>query len=44
MERYSSRTIDELGRIALPGDVRKLLESETGNNLSLIIVGTIVIL
>ena len=44
MERYSSRTVDELGRIALPGDVRKLLELETGNNLSLTIVGTIVIL
>lgn len=44
MERYSSRTIDELGRLVLHSDLRKRLALETGNNLSLKPVDTIVIL
>ena len=44
MERYSTRTIDDLGRIVLPSDARKKLELEAGDKLSITIVETIVIL
>ena len=44
MERYSSRTIDDLARIVLPSEVRKNLGLQPGDNLSLAHVDTIVIL
>jgi len=44
MERYSSRTIDELGRLVLHGELRKLLGLETGDKVSLTLVDSIVIL
>jgi len=44
MERYSTRTIDELGRIVLPRDAIKKLELELGDKLSITPVDSIVIL
>ena len=44
MERYSSRTIDEMGRLSLHSEIRKVLGLETGDKISLKLIGTIVIL
>lgn len=44
MERFSSRTIDELGRIVIHIDLRRLLILETGDKVSLTLVGTLVIM
>jgi len=44
MERYSSRTIDELGRIVLPRDTKGKLKLEPGDKLSITHVETIIIL
>jgi len=44
LERYKSRIVDELGRIVIPGELRKELCFDTGDNVSLTVVGTIVIL
>ncbi|MCL2400778.1 MAG: AbrB/MazE/SpoVT family DNA-binding domain-containing protein [Defluviitaleaceae bacterium] len=44
MERYSSRVIDEQGRLVLHGTLRKKLGLETGDKISLSVVDTIVIL
>ena len=44
MERYNSRTIDELGRLVLHTDLRQRLGLETGGKISLKHVDTIVIM
>lgn len=44
MERYSARTVDELGRLTLHSDLRKRLGLETGDKVSLMLVDTILIL
>jgi len=44
MERYNSRTVDELGRLILHGDIRKKFGLETGGNVSFMLVDTIIIL
>ena len=44
MERYSSRTLDENGRIVVHSELRKSLELETGDKFSFTLVGTIIIL
>ena len=44
MERYSSRTIDEAGRIVLHSELRNKLGLETSDKISLQNVGTIIIL
>ena len=44
MERYSSRGIDELNRLVLHSEIRKILGFEEGDNVSLLRVDTIVIL
>ena len=44
MERYSTRTIDELGRLSIHSELRQRLGMEAGNKLSLKIVDTIIIL
>jgi len=44
MERYSSRGIDELGRIVLHSELRNRLGLETGDKVSLLSVDNIVIL
>jgi len=44
MERYSSRTLDENGRIVVHSDLRKSLKLETGDKFSFTLVGTIIIL
>ena len=43
MERYSSRTIDELGRLVLHSDVRQLLDLKTNDNVSMLFVENIAI-
>ena len=44
MERYSSRTIDELGRIVLHSELRKKLNMETNDKLCLQLVDTLLVL
>jgi len=44
MERYSARTIDEMGRIVLHSELRQKLGLETSTKVSLQAVDTIVIL
>ena len=44
MERYSSRTIDELGRIVLHSDLRKRLKMKDGDSFSLTLVDTLLLL
>jgi bifunctional DNA-binding transcriptional regulator/antitoxin component of YhaV-PrlF toxin-antitoxin module len=44
MERYSARTIDEVGRLVLHSDLRQRLGLETGDTVSLTVVGTIAIM
>ena len=44
MERYNSRTLDELGRITIPNQLRKELEINTGDKISLTVVSTIVVM
>ena len=44
MERYSSRTIDELGRLVLHTELRKLLNLETGDTVTMLVVENIIIL
>ena len=44
MERYSSRAIDDSGKLALHGELRQRLGLETGDSISLTLVDTIVIL
>jgi len=44
MERYTTRTIDELWRIVLPSDIRKKFELEPGVKLSMTVMETIAIL
>jgi len=44
MERFSSRTVDELGRIVLQSELRRRLELEKGDKVSLTVVDNIVIL
>jgi bifunctional DNA-binding transcriptional regulator/antitoxin component of YhaV-PrlF toxin-antitoxin module len=44
MERYSSRTLDEQGRIVVHSELRKSLKLETGDKFSFTLVGTIIIL
>jgi len=44
MERYSSRVIDEKGRLVLHSTLRKKLGIETGDKISLVVVDTIMIL
>jgi len=44
MERYSSRTVDELGRLVLHSDLRQRLGLETGDSVSFTLVDTIIIL
>jgi len=44
LERYSARTIDELGRLSIHSELRQRLGTEAGNKLSLKIVDTIIIL
>ena len=44
MERYNSRLVDELGRITIPSQLRKELEINTGDKISLTAVSTIVVM
>ena len=44
MERFSSRTIDELGRIALHSELRKKLNLEKESKVSFTVIDSIVIL
>ena len=44
MERYSSRTIDELGRIVLHSELRKKLNLSTNDKFCLKLVDTLLIL
>jgi len=44
LERYSARTIDELGRLSVHSELRQRLGMEAGDKLSLKIVDTIIIL
>ena len=44
MERYSSRTIDELGRIVLHSELRKKLNVATNDNFCLQLVDTLLVL
>jgi len=44
MERYSSRTIDDIGRIVIHSELRQKLSLETGDKFSLQVVDTIVIM
>jgi len=44
MERFSARTIDEMGRLALHGDLRQRLGLDTGESVSFVMVGTLVIM
>jgi len=43
MERYSSRKVDDQGRIILHSELRKKIELETGNKISLTVFDSIVI-
>ena len=44
MERYSSRKVDELGRIILHGDLRKKLGLDEGARITPTVIGSVVIL
>ena len=44
MERYKSRTIDELGRIVIPSELRKALCIKNGDSISLTVVSTVIVL
>ena len=44
MERFSSRTLDELGRLTLHSELREMLGLGTGDKVCLTIVGTIIVL
>ena len=44
MERFSSRTVDELGRLVLHSEIRQRLGLEMGSKVSLTLVGTIVVM
>jgi len=44
MERYSTRGIDDLGKMVLPTELRKKLELEQGVKLLLYPIGTIAVL
>ena len=44
MERYNLRHIDELSRVVVHSDIRKKLRLETGDEVSLTPIGTIVVL
>jgi len=44
MERFSSRTLDELGRIVLHGELRNKLGLKTGGKFTLTVFDSIVIL
>ena len=44
MERYSTRTIDDLGRVVLHSSIRDEFGIKAGDSISLLLVDTIVIL
>lgn len=44
MERYSGRTVDEIGRIVVHSELRKKLSLTEGDKFSLTLIGTIIIL
>ena len=44
MELYKSRTLDELGRISIPSDLRKELSLNPGDKISLTTISTITVL
>ena len=44
MERYNSRTIDELGRLSLHSELRQKLGLQAGNKICLKQIDTIVVL
>ena len=44
MERYSLRTIDELNRIVIHSELRQKLGLETGSNISLQAIDSIVVM
>ena len=44
MERYSSRQVDELGRIMLHSELRKKLGLEKGDKISLTVIDSIVVI
>jgi len=44
MERYSARTINELGQLVLHGELRKKLSLNDGDSVSFTLVGTLVII
>ena len=44
MERYSARTINELGQLVLHGELRKKLGLDAGGSVSFALVGTLVII
>ena len=44
MEQFSGRTLDELGRLSLHGELRQRLGLDTGDKVSLTLVGTIIVL
>ena len=44
MERYSSRKMDELGRVVLHGELRKKLGLEKGSKISLTVIDSIVVI
>jgi len=44
MERYNSRGIDDMGKVALPGDIRRKLKLKEGDRLLLTPIDTIAVL
>ena len=44
MERYSTRTLDEMGRLVLHSELRERLNLDAGTKVSLTLVGTIIAL
>jgi len=44
MERYSARKVDELGRIVLHSELRKKLGIKAGDKITLMVVGSIVVI
>ncbi|MCL2386208.1 MAG: hypothetical protein FWC89_01545 [Defluviitaleaceae bacterium] len=44
MEKYNSRTIDELGRFILPNELRKMQGFGAGDKIALTLADTIVVL
>jgi len=44
MERFSTRKVDELGRIVLHSELRKKLGLEAGSNVTLTVIDSIVVM